>query len=167
MYRAIVLVTLLYSSKSWVTYRHHLKFLEWFHECCLCTILNISWCDFISIEVLEKANTSSIKVMLLKCQLRWAGYISRNHPLPRIILGHKLSSGHHDRGAPKKGFKDCLKKSFGAYHINHCWCSTLADNHDTWCLLLWKHFKGHSQREKAQVEGLQYFSINIWIDLLL
>ena len=45
--------------------------------------------------VLEWADITSIKVMLLKIQLHWAGYVSRmaDHRLPKIILYGELSSG--------------------------------------------------------------------------
>ena len=72
MYSAAVLTTLLYGAESWVTYRRHLRLLERFHQCCLRSILNIHWSDFITnIEVLERAEVNSIEAMLLKTQLRW------------------------------------------------------------------------------------------------
>jgi len=47
---------------------------------------------------------ASIEAMLLKAQLRWAGHVSRmeDHRLPKITLHGEFSSGHRDRGAPKK-----------------------------------------------------------------
>ena len=135
MYRAVVLTTLLYGSESWVTYSHHLRLLERFHQRCLRTILNIHWSDYVTnVEVLEQAEITSIEAMLLKSQLRWAGHVSRmeDHRLPKIVLYGELSTGHRDRGAPKKRYKDSLKKSFGACHINHHQWSTLAADRDTW-----------------------------------
>ena len=113
VYRAVVLTTLLYFSKSWVTYWNHLKLLERFHQRCLRTILNIHWSNYITnIIVLERADITSIKAMFLKIQLRWAGHVSRmeDHRLPKIILQGELSSGLRNRGAPKKRYKDTLKK---------------------------------------------------------
>ena len=135
VYRAVVLTTLLYGSESWVTYRHHLRLLERFHHRCLRIILNIHWSDFVTnVEVLEQAVITSIEAMLLKSQLRWAGHVSRmdDHRLPKIVLYGELSTGHRDRGAPKKRFKDSLKKSLGACHIDHSQWSTLAVDRDTW-----------------------------------
>ena len=43
LYRAVVLTTLLYGSESWVTYSHHIRILERFHQRCLRTILQIKW----------------------------------------------------------------------------------------------------------------------------
>ena len=66
-----------------------------------------------NVEVLEQAETTSIESMLLKVQLHWAGHVSRmeDHRLPKITLFGELSVGHRDRGAPKKRFKDSLKKT--------------------------------------------------------
>ena len=113
VYRAVVLTTLLYGSESWVTYRHHLRLLERFHQRCLRSILNIHWSDYITnVEVLQQAGITSVEAMLMKTQLRWAGHVSRmeDHRLPKIVLYGELSTGHRDRGAPKKRYKDSLKK---------------------------------------------------------
>jgi len=135
VYRAVILTTLLYGSESWVTYRHHLRLLERFHQRCLRTILNIHWSDYVTnVEVLEQAEIISIEAMLLKSQLRWAGHVSRmeEHRLPKIALYGELSTGHRDRGAPKKRYKDSLKKSLGACHIDHRQWSTLAADRQAW-----------------------------------
>ncbi|KAL0156964.1 hypothetical protein M9458_048210 [Cirrhinus mrigala] len=107
VYRATVLNTLLYGSDQ-------LRLLERFHQRCLRTILGIHWSDYVT-------NTVSIEALLLRTQLRWAGHVSRmeDHRLPKIILYGELATGHRDRGAPKKRYKDCLKKSLNACHTDH------------------------------------------------
>ena len=72
--------------------------------------------------------------MLLKSQLRWAGHVSRmdDQRQPKIALYGELSNGHRDRGAPKKRYKDSLKKSLGACHIDHRQWSILAADRDAW-----------------------------------
>ena len=135
VHRTVVLTALLYGSESWVTYRHHLRLLERFHQRCLRVILNIHWSDYVSnVEVLEQAEITSIEVILLKSQLRWSGHVSRmdDHRLPKIALYGKLSIGHRNRGAPKKRYKDSLKKSLGTCHIDHRQWSTLAADRVTW-----------------------------------
>jgi len=68
--------------------------------------------------------------MLLKAQLRCAGHVSRmeDHRLPKITLYGELSSGHRDRGSPKKRYKDSLRKSLGVCHIDCSqWFALAAD----------------------------------------
>ena len=74
--------------------------------------------------------------MQLKFQLCWTRHIfrMRNYCLPGIILCNELSTGYCDRRAPRKQYKNFLKRFFGACHINHHWWSTLAENCDTWYL---------------------------------
>ena len=135
VYRAIVLSTLLYGSESWVTYRSHIRLLERFHQRCLRTILKIHWTDHITnLEVLKKAEIQSIEAMILKTQLRWAGHVSRmeDHRLPKITLFGELSSGQRNRGAPKKRYKDTLKKSLHAGDISVAEWSDLAQNREIW-----------------------------------
>ena len=76
----------------------------------------------------------SIEALSMKAQLRWAGHVSRmeDHRLPKIALYGELSSGHRDRGAPKKRYKDTLKKSLSACHIDHRQWSALAADRDAW-----------------------------------
>ncbi|XP_069798412.1 uncharacterized protein [Narcine bancroftii] len=73
---------------------------------------------------------------LLKIQLRWVGHVSRmeDHRLPKIVLYGELSTGHHDRGAPKKRYEDCLKKSLGGCHIDHRQWADIASNCASWRL---------------------------------
>ena len=71
----------------------------------------------------------------MKTRVRWAGHVSRkeDHRLPKITINYgERSTDHRDRGAPKKRYKDCLKKSLRACHIDHSlWCS-LATDRNTW-----------------------------------
>ena len=50
----------------------------------------------------------------------------RGHRLLKIALYGELSTGHRDRVAPKKRFKDSLKKTLGTCHNDHHKWSTLA-----------------------------------------
>ena len=70
----------------------------------------------------------------VKYQLRWAGHVSRmeDHRLPKIVMFGELSSGHRERGAPKKRFKDSLKKSLTACSIDHRQWSDLAADRVAW-----------------------------------
>ena len=74
VYRAIIIPTLLYGAETWRLYRKQIRLLEWFHQCCLCSILGIKWKDHVSNkEVLKRANLPNIESILLQAQLCWAG----------------------------------------------------------------------------------------------
>lgn len=135
VYRAVVLTTLLYGSETWITYRSYIRLLERFHQRFLRTIRNIHLSDFITnVEVLEQAEIPSVEATILKHQLRWAGHVSRmeDHCLPKIVMFSELSTGHRERGAPKKRFKDSLKKSLSTCNIDHKQWSDLAADRNTW-----------------------------------
>ena len=96
---------------------------------------HIHWSDFVTnVEVLEQAEVPSIEAMLLKCQLRWAGHVTRmeEHLLPKIIVYGELSAGHRDRGTPKKRYKNCLKKSPKSCNIDLHQLTTIAAERDGW-----------------------------------
>ena len=51
-----------------------------------------------------------------------------DHHLPKIVMYGELSTGHRERGAPKKRFKDSLKKSLTTYNIdNRQWSDPAVD----------------------------------------
>ena len=52
--------------------------------------------------------------------------------MPRIKLDGDHFTRHHDIGATKKRFKDCLKNFHGAGHIDHRRLSTLAEINSDW-----------------------------------
>jgi len=153
VYRAVVLTTLLYGSESWVSYGHHLRLLEHFHQLCLRSIFNIHWNDYITnVEVLERAGITSIEAMLMKTQLHWAGHVSRmeDHRLPKIVLYGKLSTGNRNRGAPKKRFKDSLKKSLLACNIDSQLWSDLGTDRGAYLDEEKRMKEGHKRGEKRK-----------------
>ena len=78
VYKAIVLPTLLYSAETHSLYRCHFRKLSKVHLRHLRQILRISWNDHIpNVEVLRRANMSSIEATLTASQLRWTGLIFR------------------------------------------------------------------------------------------
>lgn len=85
-----------------------------------------------------QAETISIEARLLKLQLRWVGHVARmeDHWLPKAVLYDELSSGHRNIRGPKKRYKDCLKKSLRARHVEpHQWF-TLVSNREKWHLTI-------------------------------
>ena len=120
VYRAVVIPTLLYGAETWTLYRRQVRLLERFHQRCLHSILNIKWHDYVSNEdVLEEAQLPSIESILLKQQLRWAGHVARMEDprMPKAVLFGELKAGKRNRGAPKKRYKDQLKKQLSLADI--------------------------------------------------
>jgi len=80
------------------------------------------------------AKVTSIEAMLLKTQLRWAGHVSgmEGYHLPKFVLYGELSTGHHDKGAPWKRYKDTLKKFLVTCNINHHQWTTQPANRMNW-----------------------------------
>ena len=109
VYSVVDLTALLYGCETWTLYHRQIKQLEKFHMCALHSILRICWQDHITnLEVLEYANFTSIKVMLLKAQLCWVGYVNRmdsNH-IPRHLLYGELTTGKRNQCCPRKQFKE-------------------------------------------------------------
>ena len=151
----MVLSTLLYGSETWVTYSYHLRLLERFHQWCLRSILNIHRSDYVTnVEVLQQAGITSIKAMLLKTQLHWAEHVSRMevHRLPKIVLYGELSTGHRDRGEPKKRFKDLLKKSLSVCHIDHHQWSAPAADREAWRHAVHQSVSSFENNRRATLE---------------
>ena len=77
-YRAVVVPTLLYGAETCVLYGKQIRPLEWFHQHCLRSILDVTWQDHVlNEEVLKRASLPSIESILSQVQLRWAGHITR------------------------------------------------------------------------------------------
>ena len=107
-----------------------------------------------NVEVLQQAGVTSIEAMLLKTQLRWAGHVSRMevHRLPKIVLYGELFMGHRDRGAPKERFKDLLRKSLSACHIDHCQSSALAADREAWRHAVYQSVSSLENNHRAALE---------------
>ena len=89
VYNAVVLPSLLCGCDTWTLYRRHVKKLESFHMRALRSILGIKWQDRITnLEVLDRANLTSIEAMLIKAQLRWVGHAIRMEEfrIPRRLM---------------------------------------------------------------------------------
>ena len=109
------------------------------------TILNMHCSDFVTnigsdfvtnIEVLEMAKVTSIYRghAPQNIQLRWAGHVSRmeDHRLPKVKLYGELSTGHRDKGAPRKRYKDTLKKSLASCNIDYRQWTIQTANRTNW-----------------------------------
>ena len=114
VYNAVVLSSLLYGCETWTLHRRHVKKLENFHMRVLRSILGISWQDHITnLEVLERANSTSIETVLIKAQLQWVGYVIRMEEfrMPRRLMYGKLQLGKRNQGRPKLRYKETESKN--------------------------------------------------------
>ncbi|KAI8499112.1 hypothetical protein Bbelb_228760 [Branchiostoma belcheri] len=135
VYRAVVVTTLLYGAETWVLYRRQVKLLERFHQRCLRCIMGIKWQDHVTnTEVLGRANLQSMEAMLMTRQLRWAGHLARmeDSRMPKAVFYGELCQGKRDRGAPRKRFKDQLKRQLIAADIPVKEWESLASDRSAW-----------------------------------
>ena len=62
VYRAVVLLSLLYGCKTWTCYRWHIKKLDKFQLRCLRKVLRVSWKDHVpNQEILRRAEITGIE----------------------------------------------------------------------------------------------------------
>ena len=105
------------------------------HQRCLRSILGIKWQDHLSNEeVLKSASLPSIESILLPVQLRWADHVTRmaDVHMPKAVFFSELQGGKRDRGAPRKRYKDQLKRQLAQAGISHqSWQQEVSDR-DSW-----------------------------------
>ena len=114
-----VLTSILYECKTWKLYRRQIKQLEKFHMRALRSTIKICWQHCItSLEVLERANSTSTEAMLIKAQLCWVGHVVRMdiNRIPHHLLCGELTTGKRNQCHPRKQFKDIIK-------ANLQWCN--------------------------------------------
>ena len=72
-------------------------------------------------EVLKRASLPSIESILLHVQLRWAGHVTRmgDKHMPKADYFSELQEGKGDHGAPRKRYKDQLKRLLAQAGISH------------------------------------------------
>ena len=89
VYKAVVLLILLYACETWTVYSMHVKKLNWFHLNCLHRLLHThQWHRVPDNEVFNHAELLSIHTYLHKAQLHWAGHVLRmdDECLPKHLL---------------------------------------------------------------------------------
>ena len=99
------------------------------------SILGIKWQDYLSNEeVLKRASLPSIESIFLKVQLRWADHVTRMEDVrvPKAVFFSELQEGMRDRGAPRKCYKDRLKRQLAQAGISHQSWQQEASDRDSW-----------------------------------
>ena len=102
----------------------------------MCPILGIKWQDHVSNEeVLMRASLPSIESFLLQVQSHWAGHVTRMEEIfmPKAIFFSELQEGKCDRGAPRKCYKDQLKRQFVQAGISRQTWQQKASDQNSWC----------------------------------
>ena len=84
--------------------------------------------------VLKKASLPSIEPILLQMQFCWAGHFARMEVIhmPKAVFRSKLQEGKRDRGAPRKRYKDQLKRQLAQAGISHQSWQQEASDRDSW-----------------------------------
>ena len=78
------------------------------------------WQDYVvNKEVVKKASLPSTESILLQVQLRWAGHVSRveDKHMPKAVFFSELQKRKRDHGAPRKRYKDQLKRQLAQVGI--------------------------------------------------
>ena len=94
-------------------------------------ILQISWKDHIpNVEVLRRANMSSIVTTLTASQFLWTRHIIRmnDRRLPKAVFYGELTKGKRLRGGQRLRYKDVVKRHLKATHITVDHWETLAQD---------------------------------------
>ena len=97
--------------------------------------LGTKWQDHVlNEEVLKRASLLRIESILLRVQLRWAGHITRMEyvRMPKTVFFSELQEGKRDRGAPRKRYKDQLKRQPAQAGISHQSWQQEASDRDSW-----------------------------------
>ena len=124
---------ILCGAETWVLYWKQMRLLERFYQRCLRSILGIKWQDHVSNESLQESQPARIESILLQVQLRWAGHVTKMEDvrIPKAVFLSELQEGKRDRGAPRKHYKDQLKRQLAQAGIGHqSWQQ--ASDRDSW-----------------------------------
>ena len=113
-------------------------------------------------EVLKRVSLPSKESILLQVQLRWAGHITRMEDvcMPKAVFFSKLQEGKHDRGAPRKHYKDQLKRQLVQAGISHQSWQQEASDQDSWrssvrkasCKFKTERHEGTKEKQRQQKE---------------
>ena len=82
----------------------------------------------------ENQHVQHIESILLLVQLRLAGHVTRMEDvrMPKAVFFTELREGKRDRGAPRKRYKDQLKRQLAQAGISHQLWQQAASDRDSW-----------------------------------
>ena len=110
VYKAVALCSLLYGCETWTLYRRHTKLLERFNMRSPRFILGISWWQdkITNLEILDRTETSRIKAIILKAQLRWTEHVVRMEDYSSSFMANSVLAKEIGKKPPIR-YKDCVK----------------------------------------------------------
>ncbi|BHF85232.1 hypothetical protein SprV_1002839500 [Sparganum proliferum] len=135
MYKAVILLTLLYAAETWTVYAKQARRLNHFHLSCLRRILRLNRQDRIpDTGVLERTGILSIYNMLRQMQLRWSGHLMRmdDERLPKRLFYGDVATGSRRQGGQIRRYKDIMKSSLRRLQINPTNWEEVALDRPTW-----------------------------------
>nr|XP_027214220.1 uncharacterized protein LOC113807214 [Penaeus vannamei] len=148
VYKVVVLRALLYGLEVSTLYARHVRRLSLLVQRYLRGLMGITWKDHITnVEVLRRANISSMEAMIARSQLTWTGHVIRmsEERLPRALLFAELKDGTRPRGRPRLRFKDTVKRCLTA-GITYQQLEKLASDRAGWRSLVSEGTKNGHQR---------------------
>ena len=85
-------------------------------------------------EALKRTSLPSIESILLQVQLRWAGHVIRMEDIrmSKAVFFSKLQKEKCDCGAPRKRYKDQLKRQLAQARISNQSWQQVASDWDSW-----------------------------------
>ena len=105
----------------------------------------------------ENQHVQHIESILLLVQLRLAGHVTRMEDagMPKTVFS-ELQDGKRDRGAPRKRYKDQLKRQLAQAGISHQSWQQKASDRDSWRSSVRKaSYEFEAERRKAAKEKLR------------
>ena len=74
------------------------------------------------------------------------------HRLQKIVLYGELSTGHRDKGAPRKRYKDTMKRYLATCNIDHHQWTTHATNRMNWRRTVYQSTTSFETTQRVNVE---------------
>ena len=113
-------------------------------------IITLYILSVINIQVLQRANLSSIEATLSLSQLRLAGHLVRmeDSRLPKQLFYGELSAGKRHTGRPKLRYKDSLKANLKKTGIEVSTWERQAAERALWRTTINKKVKNSEQSDK-------------------
>ena len=134
LFKAVILPTLLYGSKTWNLLQHNIQRLQVFVNRCLRIIPGFSlWEKIKNTQLLHKANIDRVDVLIQKRRLQWLGHVKRMHDdrLPKKLLVSKIRDGKRLQGGQKQRCHDLIHADLKEVNKVTSW-KTEARNRKKW-----------------------------------